>query len=130
LRPRLIRIGNRQEASMKLVRLGLVAALAATLAIPAFAQTPSTGAGKAATPPARSATTPPGSAQGTAQGKLVDLNSAPASELDALPGIGPARAAAIVKNRPYKGKDEIVTKAGIPQNVYNNIKDRIVARQH
>src|SRR5947209_13051050 len=32
---------------------------------------------------------------------LVDINSAPAADLDALPGIGKVRAAAIIKNRPY-----------------------------
>ena len=31
-----------------------------------------------------------------------DLNSASESELDSLPGIGKARANAIVKNRPYR----------------------------
>jgi hypothetical protein len=41
------------------------------------------------------------------EGKL-DLNSASAEELATLKGIGPARAEAIIKGRPYKGKDELV----------------------
>jgi competence protein ComEA len=60
---------------------------------------------------------------------LLDINSATKAELDALPGIGSARADAIVKGRPYKGKDDLVNKKIIPQNVYDGIKDKIIAKQ-
>jgi DNA uptake protein ComE-like DNA-binding protein len=61
---------------------------------------------------------------------LIDINSAPKEELVAkLPGIGEARADAIIKGRPYKGKDELVQKKIITQGVYNGIKDKIIARQ-
>jgi competence protein ComEA len=61
---------------------------------------------------------------------LIDINSAPKDELIAkLPGIGEARADAIIKGRPYKGKDELVQKKIITQGVYNGIKDKIIARQ-
>jgi DNA uptake protein ComE-like DNA-binding protein len=69
----------------------------------------------------------PGTAQ--TQGALIDINSASEADLKALPGIGDVRAKSIVSGRPYKGKDDLVSKKVIPQNVYNNIKDRIVARQ-
>jgi competence protein ComEA len=78
-----------------------------------------TGAASPATPPASSA----------AQSKLVDINTASEAELDTLPGVGKARAEAIIKNRPYKGKDDLVGRHVIPQNVYNGIKDKVVARQ-
>jgi hypothetical protein len=64
-----------------------------------------------------------------AQAKLIDINSAPKTDLEALKGVGPARADAIIKGRPYKGKDELVQKKIVPQNVYNDIKDKIIARQ-
>ena len=60
---------------------------------------------------------------------LLDINSASKSELDALPGIGNARAEAIIKGRPYKGKDELVQKNIVPQSVYNGIQDKIIAKQ-
>jgi competence protein ComEA len=63
------------------------------------------------------------------KGALMDINSASEKELDTLPGIGEARAKAIVKNRPYKGKDELVQKKIIPQSVYDGIKDQIIAKQ-
>jgi hypothetical protein len=64
-----------------------------------------------------------------AEAALIDINSATKDQLDALPGIGAARADAIVRGRPYKGKDDLVNKKIIPQNVYDGIKDKIIAKQ-
>ena len=61
--------------------------------------------------------------------ELLDINSASAEELDALPGIGKAYSAAIIKGRPYKGKDELVQKNIVPQKTYDGIKDKIIAKQ-
>jgi competence protein ComEA len=60
---------------------------------------------------------------------LIDVNSADAATLKTLAGIGDAYADKIIKNRPYKGKDEIVTKAGVPQATYDKVKDKIIAKQ-
>jgi competence protein ComEA len=62
-------------------------------------------------------------------GDLMDLNSASEAELASLKGIGEVRAKAIVKGRPYKGKDDLVSRKIIPKGVYDDIKDQIIARQ-
>jgi competence protein ComEA len=59
----------------------------------------------------------------------IDINTASEKELATLKGIGEARAKAIVKGRPYKGKNELAVKEIIPENVYNGIKDQIIAKQ-
>ena len=64
-----------------------------------------------------------------AKTELIDINRAKAEELMTLKGIGEVRAAAIIKGRPYARKDELVQKKIIPESVYNDIKDRIIAKQ-
>jgi competence ComEA-like helix-hairpin-helix protein len=101
------------------------------IAPPVGAQTPSQSkspAPAATTAPGTTAPTQP-SARTQDQGALVDINSASAEELDKLPGVGSARAKAIIDHRPYTGKDDLVRRKIIPQNVYDQIKDKIIARQ-
>ena len=64
-----------------------------------------------------------------AKAELLDINSATSDQLDALPGIGKAYSATIIAGRPYKGKDELVQKKIIPEKVYADIKDQIIAKQ-
>jgi DNA uptake protein ComE-like DNA-binding protein len=113
-----------------------LAALTLALSAPVLAQAPAT---PDTTKPAISTPTPApggtpakppaGPAASTPQGALIDINSASADELDKLPQIGAARAAAIIKGRPYKSKNELLDKKIIPENAYDAVKDRIVARQ-
>ena len=59
----------------------------------------------------------------------MDINSATEKELATLPKIGEARAKAIIKGRPYNGKDDLINKKIIPQDAYDAIKDVIIAKQ-
>lgn len=103
-----------------------VCAFLATL--PALAQSPSQVA-PSTTPSTPAAVTPKDSAKPAEKTALIDINTATVEELSALKGIGEVRSAAIVKGRPYKGKDELVQKKIIPDSVYADIKDKIIARQ-
>jgi DNA uptake protein ComE-like DNA-binding protein len=111
---------------MRILPLAACAALGLLVAGPLAAQTPAPSSTPAA-PRAAPATAAPSATP--AQAALIDINSASKEELDALPGIGAVRSAAIIKGRPYKGKDDLVHKKIIPENIYSGIKDRIIARQ-
>jgi len=76
---------------------------------------------------ASKSSTKPAATQSTSA--LIDINRASADELMALKGIGEARSKAIIKGRPYARKDELVQRKIIPQSVYNDIKDQIIAKQ-
>ena len=104
---------------VRLTRYLNVIGLTVLLALPAVAQMAS---------PSRSPSSPAAIKLAQAS-QPVDINAASAEELDKLPGIGPARAKAIIANRPYHGKDDLTQRKIIPPNVYNQIKDKIIARQ-
>ena len=59
----------------------------------------------------------------------MDINTATEKDLATLPKIGEVRAKAIIKGRPYNGKDDLINKKIIPQDAYDAIKDIIVAKQ-
>lgn len=95
------------------------------------------GAAPAAQPPAATkgqalpaAKTPAASGKPSAlkPGEKVNINTAPKEQLEALPGIGPAKAQAVIEGRPYKAPEDIMKVKGIKQGVYNKIKDNITVR--
>jgi competence protein ComEA len=102
---------------------------AAAFAAPCFAQAvqPAVPAQASPAPTAKPGNTKP--AVKTPAKQLLDINTATEDELRALKGVGDIRAANIIKNRPYKGKDELVQKKIIPAAVYAGIKDQIIAKQ-
>lgn len=52
----------------------------------------------------------------------IDLNSATPEELEVLPGVGPARAKAIVEGRPYASLAQFESRAIIPAGIFDKFK--------
>lgn len=120
------------------LRLALLAASFAvpTLAIPVMAQTPQTpapvtapipGVMKPGAPVAPSMATPRTASPAdtsalAAAGSKIDINSASAAQLDALPGVGPARAKKIIEGRPYASLDDLVKKKVLTKGVFEGAR--------
>jgi competence protein ComEA len=72
------------------------------------------------------------SLQGDGSG-LIDINTANAQELEALPAIGPVTAQAIVDHRmangPFRSIEDLVDVKGIGQATLDKIRDLIIAGQ-
>jgi competence protein ComEA len=105
--------------------LGLV--LPVLLAAPAFSQ--GTMAPAPAAAPAAKPAPAPMAAPAAKPAELIDINTATKEQLIPLKGIGDVRAEAIIKGRPYKGKDELYEKKIITKALYDDIKDKIIAKQ-
>jgi competence protein ComEA len=78
---------------------------------------PQAATGKKATPAAK-----------LAPGEKVNINSATKEKLEALPGIGPAKADAIIASRPYAKPEDIMKVKGIKKGTYDKIKDLITVQ--
>lgn len=65
--------------------------------------------------------------QGATSG-MIDLNAASEAELVSLPGVGPAKAKAIVEYRqtnPFRNVEELMNVRGIGESTFANLKDKI-----
>lgn len=61
----------------------------------------------------------------------IDINRAPESELDQLPGIGPATAAKIIRSRetkPFARVEELQTRGLVSARVFADISDLVTTR--
>jgi DNA uptake protein ComE-like DNA-binding protein len=99
---------------MRILRRTLLAAtLLFTLPLAITAQKP------AAKPAAPAATTT----------DKIDINTASADQLKAIPGIGDVYSKRIIDGRPYTAKNQLVSRGILPQGVYDKIKDQIIANK-
>jgi DNA uptake protein ComE-like DNA-binding protein len=59
----------------------------------------------------------------------VDINHASAAELAKVPGLTPSWAGRIVRFRPYRTKQDLLDHGVLPSDVYDRIKDYIIAHR-
>jgi DNA uptake protein ComE-like DNA-binding protein len=85
-------------------------------AIPSLAQS------NASQPAPKSKPAPPPAAR-------IDINHASVDELLKIPGMTPTWAARIVRFRPYRTKGDLLDHGVLPSDVYDRIKDAIIAHR-
>ena len=110
-----------------MIRHVLAAAAALALIVGSALAQPTTTPAQppAKTAPAKKAPTTP---ERPPVATKVNLNTANAQQLDALPQIGPARAKAIIDARakgPFKNWDDFVARNVVPSNAERAIKDLV-----
>jgi competence protein ComEA len=79
--------------------------------------------------PAAAQTKPRGAAAKSAPVGVVNINTASAAELEALPGVGPKTAARIIeyrqKNGPFKKVEEIMNVRGLGEKNFLKLKEQL-----
>ena len=118
---------------MLIKKLALAAGLTALIQLSAVAQTATTTPAKPAATTTTTTAPTTGAATTTAKPAseakivksttvVVSLNTSTEAELQQVKGIGKSHAAAIIKNRPFKSTDELVSKKIMSQKEFDAIK--------
>ena len=59
----------------------------------------------------------------------LDINTATLAQLQAVHGLGPVYAKRIVAGRPYTSKRQLKTRGILPDNLYMQVKDHLIAHR-
>lgn len=73
--------------------------------------------------------TPSRSSAAPAPENRVDINTATLDQLLKVPGITRTWAARIIRFRPYRAKSDLIDKGVVTSEVYDRIKDHIIAHR-
>jgi DNA uptake protein ComE-like DNA-binding protein len=110
----------------RVLSAAVAASFALILALPSFAADPKAPAKPAAPPVAEKKAE---AAKPAAKAELIDINTATEEQLKSIAGVGDAYSKKIIAGRPYAKKDQLKSKKIIPADVYEKIKDKIIAKQ-
>jgi DNA uptake protein ComE-like DNA-binding protein len=72
---------------------------------------------------------PPTSSNAPPPEARIDINHASPVELLKIPGMTPSWAGRIVRFRPYRTKQDLLDKGILPGDVYDRIKDYVIAHR-
>jgi competence protein ComEA len=111
-------------AAVSVAMLAVVIACWAACCASSVSAAPQSKTTQAATPQTagKNKTTPPPELR-------VDINHASAEELAKVPGLTPSWAGRIVRFRPYRSKQDLVDRGVLPSDVYDRIKDYVIAHR-
>jgi competence protein ComEA len=104
------------------VSVAILAVIVASCAMCVAAAPQSNTTQAAPQPSAKTKSTPPPEAR-------VDINHATVEELLKVPGMTPSWAGRIVRFRPYRSKQDLVEHGVLPSDVYDRIKDYVIAHR-
>jgi len=104
-----------------LVLAGAAASASAQSTAPAASQK------KQATAPAQQAAAKP--AQPAAKAQVFDLNTATREQLVTLPGMTGTYADAIIKGRPFKSANELVSRKIMPETEYKKLSHQVTVEK-